>query len=624
MDRPHGTGFGRMDEGRQTVTTATVPPRREIPVEYTWDLESIFPSEEAWDEAFQQGERDIEAIGRFRGRLQDGPNTLVEWFEASDALSAALRRVLLYASMTHSGDTGDERGKRLLDRAMGLGARAGAAMAFAEPEIIAIGFDTLRQWIAADDRMTLYQHYLDRLEKEQAHVRSAEVEEVLGLVRDPFGSAQQVHGTLVDTDLRFPPAHREDGDAVESAQGNHSALLADPDRTLRRTAWETYADQHLAFQHTLATALATGVKQHVFIARVRRYGSSLESALGPMHLPTDVFHNLISVFRKHLPTWHRYWEIRRRALGVEQLHPYDIWAPLTSNPPAVKYDEAVNWIVEGMQPLGDEYVETMRRGALDERWVDRYPNMGKRSGAFSTGAPGTHPFILMSYTDDVFSMSTLAHEFGHSMHSYYTRRTQPVIYTWYGTFLAEVASNFNQALVRAHLLEKQQDPNFQIAVIEEAMSNFHRYFLIMPTLARFELEIHERAERGEALTAPALNELMADLFKEPYGEQMGFDRDRVGITWAEFPIHMYLNFYVWQYATGIAAANALADGVRTEGEGAARRYLDFLSAGGSRYPLDTLQLAGVDMRSPEPVERAFKVLAELVDRLDTLVAQRTA
>jgi oligoendopeptidase F len=603
---------------------AAVQPRSEVAREETWDLEHVYPSEEAWNEAYRDVEQQLQELARFRGHLSDGPQTLLEWFETSDRLQRTVRRVHLYANMLHTSDTGDERGVALFDRARALLARTGAATAFVEPEIIATGFDTLRGWLRQEPRLQLYQHYLEVLEKQQEHVRSAEVEEVLGLVRDPFGTSQATHGVLVDTDLTFAPARRSNGEAVPFAQGTYHSLMQDTDRELRRTAWESYADAHLHVQHTLANALSAGVKQHVFTARVRRYNSSLEAALGPMHLPTEVFHNLIAVFRRHLPTWHRYWEIRRRALGADRFQPYDVWAPLATESTNVPYEQSVEWIAEGMQPLGDEYVETLRRGALSERWVDRAVNQGKRSGAFATGSPDTHPFILMSYNDSLMSLSTLAHEFGHAMHSWHTRRAQPAVYQWYGTFLAEIASNFNQALVRSHLLERNDDRTFQIGLIEEAMFNFHRYFFIMPTLARFELEIHERVERGQALTAATLNSLMAELFHEAYGDKVGFDEDRVGITWGEFPTHMYLNFYVWQYATGIAAANALAAAVREEGEPAAQRYRDFLSSGGSRYPLDTLQLAGLDMRSPEPVERAFGVLADFVDRLDRLVREPAA
>ncbi|MCB0152266.1 MAG: oligoendopeptidase F, partial [Caldilineaceae bacterium] len=490
---------------------------------------------------------------------------------------------------------------------------------FAEPEMMGLGFATLRAWLADSPRLAIYAHYIDNLERMSAHVRSAEVEELLGQVEDPFRTAANTHGILTNSEIPFAPATSEDGvEQFEVTHGSLGALLSSPDRTVRRTAWESYADGHLAYKNTMANALAAGVKQDVFRARARRYDSSLEAALTPPNIPTAVFHNLIATFRKNLPTWHRYWRLRRKVLGVETLHEYDIKAPLASHID-VPYRQAVDWICEGMAPLGEEYVSILRRGALDERWVDIYPNKGKRLGAFSYGGPGTHPFIMMSYNDDVFSLSTLAHELGHSLHSYFSWRTQPMIYGRYTLFAAEVASNFNQALVRDYLLRTNPDRDFQIAVIEEAMSNFHRYFFIMPTLARFELELHERVERGQPLTSSAMIELMADLFAEGYGDDLVMDRERTGITWAEFSTHMYSNFYVYQYATGISGANALAAGVLAGADGAVERYLEFLHAGGALYPLDALQRAGVDLSAPEPVDAAFAVLADYVTRLEGLL-----
>jgi oligoendopeptidase F len=271
-----------------------------------------------------------------------------------------------------------------------------------------------------------------------------------------------------------------------------------------------------------------------------------------------------------------------------------------------------------MAPLGEEYVGILRKGTLEDRWVDRARNKGKRLGAFSSGVYDTNPFVMMSYANDVFSLSTLAHELGHSMHSYYTRRTQPFVYSGYSLFVAEVASNFNQAMVRDHLFETQTDPDFQLALIEEAMSNFHRYFFIMPTLARWELEVHERAEAGKPLTADIMTEICAEYFGEGYGDEVVYDKDRVGITWAQFQ-HMYMNFYVYQYATGISAAHALVNGVREGGQEAVDRYLAFLSAGSSVYPLEVLKAAGVDMTQSGPVDAAFAVMADYVDRLEELV-----
>jgi oligoendopeptidase F len=605
------------------VPETAVPPRSAIAPEHTWNTTSVFPTVAAWEDAYARVAGQLPTLQRFRGHLADGPASLADWFEEAQGVIRALGQVVGYASMGRSVDTMDQEAAARFDRARGLQARTLAAAAFAEPEMIAIGFDTLRRWVREEPRLAIYGHYVDRLERRQAHVRSPEVEELLGHLADPFRTAAATHGILTDADLVFAPA-RATGqpEPIEVAQGNLGALLTHPDREVRRTAWESYADAHLAHRHAMANCIAAGVKQNVLLARVRRYRSSLEASLEPNHIPVAVFHNLISTYRKNLPTWHRYWRIRRLALGYERLYVYDRGAPLAKHKPKVPFAQAVEWIVRGMRPLGDEYVEIMRRGLLEQRWVDIYPNKGKTAGAFSTGAPGTYPFILMSYNDDIFSMSTLAHELGHSMHSHYSWKTQPLVYARYGLFLAEVASNFNQAMVRANLLTTQTDPDFQIAVIEEAMANFHRYFLIMPTLARLELEIHERLERGQALTATDLIALTTDLFREAYGNEVDVDADRVGITWAAFPTHLYSNFYVYQYATGISGANALVERVLNGPPGAADEYLAFLKTGGSRYPLDTLKLAGVDLASPEPVERAFDVLSQLVDRLDRLLAGR--
>jgi oligoendopeptidase F len=396
------------------------------------------------------------------------------------------------------------------------------------------------------------------------------------------------------------------------------SLMKEPDRELRRTAYEGFSSTYLGMQNTLTSNLATNIKSLVFRMRARRHNSCLEASLFQDNLPVEVFHNLVDTFKKNLPTWHRYWAVRRRALGFDNLQPYDIWAPLTHNPPKVSYEQAVDWVCEGLKPLGDDYAETIRRGCLEQRWVDVYPNVGKWDGAFSFGAPGTYPFILLNYDETLFGMSVFAHELGHSMHSYLTWQNQPMIYSEYPTFAAEIASNFHQAMVRAYLLENNQDRDFQINMIEEAMSNFHRYFFIMPTLARFELEIYGREERGEGLAAEDMNRIMADLFAEGYGDEMSYDRDRIGITWATFP-HMYMNYYVFQYATGIAGAHAFADRILKGVTGAAEAYLGFLKSGSSRYVLDTIRDAGVDLSTPEPVEAAFRILSSLVDRLDVLI-----
>jgi oligoendopeptidase F len=505
----------------------------------------------------------------------------------------------------------------MVGQAGSLYSRFAAAASFAEPEMLAIGQEKITQWVGSEPRLTIFAHYVENLFRQQAHVRSAEVEEVLAMAMDPFMAVTNTEQMLTSADMKFAPATSSTGESVEVAQGTIDTILHGEDRDARRTGWESYADSYLALKNTLASNYSAAVKKDAFYAHARRYNSSLEAALFPYNIPTEVFYSLIDTYKKNIPTWHKYWAVRRRALGVETLHPYDIWAPLSKNEPEIPYEKAVDWISEGLMPLGDEYVTTLRRGCLEERWVDRALNQGKTQGAFSFGAYDTYPFILMSYDDGISALSTLAHELGHSMHSHLTRTTQPYVYSDYSMFAAEVASNFNQAMVRDYLFRAESDPQFHIALISEAMDNIHRYFFIMPTLARFELEAHERTEKGQALTADDLNELMADLFSEGYGSEMHVDRDRVGITWAQFG-HLYMNFYVFQYATGISAAHALSKRILDGMPNAAADYLRFLSAGSSLYPVDALKQAGVDMSTPDAVETTFGILADYVERLDQL------
>ena len=591
---------------------------------FTWNGESVFPDEAGWQAAVETILAKLPDLAEFKGHLGQSPEMLADWFDAAESAQRLMGKVNVYTTMSYAVDASDQGAAARSDRARTTNARLGATMSFAIPEMISLGFPKLREWVAGSPRLAHLGHFVDRLEKMHSHVRSPEVEELLTQASDPLATALSVHAVLANTDLRFAPASGANGEE-EVAQGRIGALLTGSDRELRRTAFESYADAHLAMQHAMAANLAAGVKRDVFYSRARGYASSLDGALEPNHVPAAVFHNVIRAFRDNLGTWHRYWRVRRKALGLAALKPYDTRAQLGSSQLKVPYEQAVEWVAEGVKPLGDEYVRVLRRGALEERWVDIYPNKGKRMGAFSTGVPGTFPFIFMSYNNDIYSMSTLAHELGHSMHSYYTHGTQPFVYSGYGLFQAEVASNMHQALTRRHLLATNKDPEFQIAVIEEAMANFYRYFFIMPSLARFELEIHERVERGGALTADYLNGLMADLMSEVYGSEVEVsepDRERIGSTWAQFHTHLYSNFYVYQYATGIAGANHLAERVAAGEPSAVEAYLAFLKSGGSMYPLDGLRLAGVDMSSPEPVESAFAVLADMVARLEELVAAR--
>ncbi|MCD6520492.1 MAG: oligoendopeptidase F family protein, partial [Anaerolineae bacterium] len=512
--------------------------RQDIPSRYKWDLSTIFPSDQDWEDEIKRVTALIEKLPSFQGQLSE-PNTLLRWLKTWEELFRTLGKIRIYAHCHYSVNKADTAATVKMNRAMSLMAKAQAAAAFAEPEILTIGLNTLREWEKSLPELAVYDHYFENLYRLKKHVRTAEVEELLGQLLDPFRTSTNTHNILADTELTFQDAVSSQGEHFPVAQGTIGALRVHPDRKVRRTAWQSYADAHLSYKNTMANCLSAGVKQNVFLARTRRYDSALEAALSPSNIPTQVFHNVINTFQRNLPVWHRYWRLRRRALGYEKLHPYDIKAPLLQSTPKIPFEQAVEWICQGLEPMGKEYVEIIRRGIWNENWVDVYPNKGKASGAFSTGSPGTPPLILMSYNDDIYSLSTLAHELGHSIHSYYTWQTQPFVYSHYSLFVAEVASNFHQALVRDYLFRTQSERNFQIALLEEAFSNFHRYFFIMPTLARFELEIHRRTEQGIPLTAESLIECMAELFQEGFGQEVEMDKDRVGITWAQFHTHLY-------------------------------------------------------------------------------------
>ncbi|MBN2149447.1 MAG: oligoendopeptidase F [Anaerolineales bacterium] len=601
-----------------TSENTNLPARSDVPVEQTWNLHSIFATYADWEAACKQLSDMLPGLAAYQGRLSEGPKTLLAYVDLLQEAGTLVGKIGTFASNEYAVDTNNQAAAARAGQARSLMARFAAAVAFADPELMAIGFDRLRTWMKEAPAMAWLAHYIDRLERRQAHVRSGEVEQVLALGGDPFSGPMSIYSALNSADLTFKPAVATDGTVLDVGQSSIGSLVTHADREVRRTAWENYSDGYLAFKNTYAANFLANVKQNVFNMRVRGYASSLQASVEANNIPVEVFHNLLAVFQKNLPTWHRYWRLRRKALGYEKLHVYDIKAPLSTTQPVVPFEKAVDWICEGMAPLGEAYVRILRQGCLQDRWVDRSRNKGKRDGAFSSGSHGTMPFIMMSYADDVFSLSTLAHELGHSLHSYHSRQSQPFIYGRYSLFVAEVASNFNQAMVRDYLLRTQNERDFQIALIEEAMSNYHRYFFIMPLLARFELEAHTRAERGAPLSADVLIGIMADLFKEGYGDEVEFDQARIGITWAQF-VHMYMNFYVYQYATGISGAHALSHGVLAGEVGAAERYLSFLKAGGSMYPLDVLKMAGVDLLTPEPVERAFDILSGLVDRLEKLV-----
>ena len=598
----------------------TIPPRNKIEKKYTWNAESVFKSSKEWEAELQSILKDIPNVKKYQGNLGTSPETLLQAMQSIEALMKRVMHVYMYAAFSYNVDTTDQKATAMLGKAQGMYGQVAGAVSYLNPELLQIGKATLDDWMIKNENLSIYRQSMRDLFRQQEHVRSSEVEELLGTLADPMGGADNSTSMLVNADFKFAPAKDSKGKKVEVTQGNfHNSLMEDSDRKVRQSAFESYMDKHIEFKNTLATNLSTSIKNNVFFMRAREHNSTLEASLFNNNIPVDVFHNLINTFKKNLPVWHRYFEIRRKALKLKEITYYDMWAPITKKKPKISFEKAVDLISESLAPLGREYVDTLRKGCLQERWVDIYPNQGKSNGAFSYGAPGTHPFIMMSYTDEVGSMSTLAHELGHSMHSHLTWKNQPLAYSSYSLFVAEVASNFNQAMMRGHLLKTITDKNFLIALIEEAVGgNFFRYFFQMPTLARFELETHQRVESGEPLTADSMQNLMADLFAEGFGPKVKVDRPRVGMVWSTFG-HLFSDYYVYQYATGISGAHALSGRILRGEPKAVENYLGFLKSGSSAYPLEVLKKAGVDLTTPKPVEETFAVMKSYIDRLEELV-----
>lgn len=600
--------------------SSSIPPRNKTDKKYTWNAESVFPNDEAWEKETDKIVEDVASVKKFQGRLGESAATLLEALEAFESLLSRAYVSNMYANFLYSTDTTNQKAAGMRGKASGMFGQVASTISFFQPELLEVGKAKLDEFVQKEEKLSVYKHSFEDLFRKQEHVRSAEVEEILGMVSEPLGGFYNSTSMLTNADFKFKSIKDSSGKSLDVTQGNYDTqLMGLADRKARKAAYNTYMDKYVEHKNTLASNLEHNIKTNVFLMRARKHETTLAASLYDLNIPTSVFHNLIDTFKKNLPVWHRYFEIRRKALGLKKLAYYDIWAPITKKKVKIPYEKAVEMICDGLAPLGKEYVDTVRQACLVDRWVDIYPNQGKTHGAFSSGAPGVFPFILMSYTDEMVSMSTLAHELGHSMHTYFTYKHQPFTNTDYSLFVAEVASNFNQAMVRAHLLDTVKDKNFQIEMILEAVgSNFFRYFFQMPTLARFELETHERTERGEPLTADSMVDLMADLFAEGFGPNFDMDRERVGMTWATFP-HLFADYYVYAYATGISGAHALSNRILRGEPNSVEDYLGFLKAGNSDYSLNVLKRGGVDLTTPQAVEETFAVMEGYIDRLEKLV-----
>lgn len=595
----------------------TLPTRKDVPVEYTWRLEDIFATDEQWEQEFQQIQALLPKFSEYKGRLGESAQMLYEALQYRDHVFMRLGKLYAYAHMRHDEDTANSLYQGLETRAEGLYAEAGQATAFIVPEILAMDEDVLRTFLQQYEPLRLYAHELDEMNRQRPHVLSEKEEALLAQAAEVMNASSNTFGALNNADLRFPTITDENGEEVEVTHGRYIRFLESEDRRVRRDAFKAVYDTYRKYENTFASTLSGAVKRNNFFARVRNYRSAREAALSKNQIPETVYDNLIETIHRYLPLLHRYVQLRKRVLGLDELHMYDLYTPLVKQVDMkVTYEEAKDILLKGLTPLGDEYISIVKEG-FDNRWVDVQETRGKRSGAYSSGSYGTNPYILMNWQDNVNNLFTLAHEFGHSVHSYYTRKYQPYPYGNYSIFVAEVASTCNEALLNDYLLKTIDDEKKKLYLLNHYLETFRGTVFRQTMFAEFEHMIHQMAQNGEALTAKVLTEKYYELNKTYFGDGVVIDEE-IGLEWARIP-HFYYNYYVYQYATGFSAATALSKQILEEGAPAVERYIEFLKAGSSDYPIEVLKKAGVDMTSPEPIEQACQVFEQKLQELEQLL-----
>lgn len=596
---------------------AKLKSRSEIPDEYKWHLEDIFSSDQAWEEEFAKVERSLGQASQFQGKLGESADQLIACLEWMDGVGSDLEEIYTYARMRRDEDNREAHYQAMTDRAGALSVRLGSALAFVVPELLTIPEERLAEFRKTNPKLEIYDHALEDILRKRQHVLSTAEEKILAEAGEMAEAPSMIFGMANNADLKFPSIKDEKGQEVELTKGNYTQFMESADRNVRKDAFETLYHTYQKQINTWAATTNANVKADAFFAKVRKYPSAIESSLDNDRVPLTVYDALIETVREYLPEMYRYMRLRKKMLGLEQLHMYDIYVPIV---PEVKmeipYPEALQMVHEGLKPLGESYLKILNEG-FDSHWVDIYENQGKTSGAYSWGTYRSHPYVLLNHQDTLDSMFTIAHEMGHSLHSYLSNHTQPHLYAGYTIFVAEVASTLNEALVMEHLLKTTEDPKVLAYLLNHYLEQFRGTIFRQTMFAEFEKNTHAWVEQGEALTADLLSREYLKLNQEYYGPDVAADPE-IALEWARIP-HFYNSFYVYKYATGFSAATALARKILQEGQPAVKRYLDFLSSGSSDYPIELLRKAGVDMETPLPVKEALEVFKELLDRLEKVL-----
>ena len=598
------------------ATEMKIPKRSEVDSASCWCVTDIFPSDEAWSQAFEACQSLPKEAAAYQGRLGGSAQTLLEYLELMEKTGVQVESLFVYAMLRHDEDTANPTYQAMRGRCMSFLTRLNSASAFAGPELVGIPEETLNGFYQELPALEKYRRYLTKARLEKDHVLSPAEENLLAAAGEVGRGPSSIFNSFHDADMKFPQVADSQGKAHSLTNGSYISLMESGDRVLRENAFKAYYGVFGANRNALASMLDAQVRRDIFFARARKYETSLASALFPSEVPEAVYHNLLLAVHQNMDKMHKYMDLRKKVMGLDELHMYDIYASmLPEADQVIPFQQAKEEVLEATKVLGEEYHQVLA-ASFEQRWMDIYENEGKRSGAYSCGCQ-VHPFVLLNHKDTLNSEFTLAHEMGHAMHSYLSNKYQSPIYAGYELFVAEVASTCNEALLMQYLLGRTTDKKQRAVLINYFLEQFRTTLYRQTMFAEFELKIHQLAETGESLTAQRLCEIYYDLNKLYYGENMVVDQE-IAMEWARIP-HFYRCFYVYQYATGFSAAMALSKRILAGGEAAVKDYLQFLSGGCSTDPVSLLKIAGVDMSTPQPVSDALELFGQLIDELDELL-----
>lgn len=588
--------------------------RSEIPEEFTWKLEDIYPDEKQWDEECEKVEALADEIAAMKGTLGTSAANLLNCLKKMDEISYYLYRVLVYSNERYNSDTGVTKYQAMMAKASNSIVKAQSAMSFTSPEILSIPEEKMNQFFKDEPDLEFYRRALDVILREKAHILSDKEEAILAQVREIAGGPAEIFTMFNNADVKFPSITDVEGNIIQLTHGNYISFLEDKDRSIRKQAFKGMYDTYGKMGNTIATTFVNHLKQDKFYASVRKYESDRQMYLADGNIPESVYDNLIETVHKHLPALHEYVALRKKVLDVEHLHMYDLFTPLVDDVEMkFTFEEAKELALKALQPMGEEYISLLQEG-FNNRWIDVYENENKRSGAHSWGCYGTHPYVMLNHMDNLDSVFTLVHEMGHALHTYYSNKNQKITYAEYLIFVAEVASTCNEELLTQYLLKTEKDPSKLAYILTHSLEGIRGTIFRQTMFAEFEKIVHGKIQNGETLTQEDLNKIYYDLNVMYFGPEMTVD-EAIGREWMRIP-HFYTSFYVYQYATGLSAAIAFANKILDEGKPAVDRYVtNFLSAGSSKDPIDILKSAGVDMNSPEPIDSALNAFEKYLDML---------